>query len=115
MTCNRNYLKASKTKTLEELYDFIIKNVDAENPMTFNTNMEIKQFDEVRLMNFVMEKRYRRISGSVNLFIEFLEYHAEQYVTIISYVDNVLFDLGSMKHFSNLLIVALKELGFEEV
>ena len=71
--------------------------------------------DQINILNFVIEKRYARISSSVILTIQIIETSDEYYVCIISTAANVLFDFGSINHFMNLILTVFKELGFEEV
>lgn len=115
MTCNRIYLKSKKDKNLEEISKYLTQFVNESNATTFNLLNENKQFDQVNILNFVIEKRYARIHGSVILNIQLIETSNDYYVSIISTAANVLFDLGSINHFMNLILTVFKELGFEEV
>lgn len=115
MTCNRIYLKSKKGKSLEDISKYLTQFVNESNATTFNLLNENKQFDQINILNFVIEKHYTRISGSVILTIQIIETSDEYYVSIISTAANVLFDLGSTNHFMNLVLTVFNELGFEEV
>lgn len=110
MTCQSIYLKSKKNHELKEISDYIMKNVDA-----FKNLNEFKEFNDVKIMSLVLDKRYARISDFVCVVLHFLEQNDEQFVELISYNDSLMFDFGSNKHFLTLIIHVLKELGFEEV
>lgn len=115
MTCQSIYLKSKKDNNLEEISKYLTDFVNESNSTTFQLLNEKKQFDQINILNFVIEKRYARISSSVILTIQIIETSDEYYVSIISTAANVLFDFGSIVHFMTLILTVFKELGFEEV